>query len=315
MRSLLISTALLMSISACSGSDGNPVSGGTTTGSSGAPPIDSGQQPSANELSAGALKGITLNSDGTITLDNIPFDGSVGTGREKYFAPLGVAAVTGFEEYESQDATPDDNQVKYFAVYRETGNLRVGSVGTGDYEDFGWGGAYAQRTSRPASLRTGAAVYNGNYGGVRITAGLNGTDDVNYVDGDVTIKIDFDHFNPSNGTYGAVEGYVSQRQYFDVTGTPIGVLPTVVLGTGEIDSDGFIQRKSVRHLEGPNPTGAPDLTGPNVPGTAEVGFWHGVIAGNASQEIGGIIILGEPDPDDHPTPGSVREVGVFTAAD
>ncbi|MDF1871479.1 hypothetical protein [Vannielia sp.] len=306
MRPILPAIALLATLAACdAGGDGtNPLTAGPDDEEdSGADPGTSVTSGTTTKRLTGELTGITLNGDGTLTVDNLPFDGPEGTGAELY-RPMGLAVVTGFTAYESGDATAETNQVKYFAVYAEGNHSSAGAVGTGDYVDYGFGGAQYGRDAAvaPDIAREGEAVYNGNYGAVRVVTGSNGPGDLSLVSGDIELQVDFLDFE----TTGAVEGFVTNRTVYDTNGSMLGTLPTIILGTAEINDEGFIDGGQAVTLHN---------SGPNAGEVFESGGWEGAFAGPNSEEIVGVIVISGPASQAVDEDESAQETGVFIATD
>lgn len=278
-------------LAACSSSGTNPLTGpgdepdpGTGTGGLAGTAVFAGE---VNSLSYNA-------ANDTLVINNLPFDGEDGV-----YTNTGIASVQGFGVYESGQTT-EDGQRKYFAVFRQSasGEVSAGAVGTGDYSGFGFGGAALARSTTAVSLpTTGEAVYTGRYGGIRILDdAAGGTGDVEFVEGRVTLDVDFADFD----TTGAVEGFVTNRVYYDVNGARIGTLPTIFLSTASINEDGTI---------GPSTAGTVDSQGDEL----QSGTYEGLFGGATADEIAGVIIITGPE-----TEGAdidVQETGVFTAVD
>ncbi|MBF54369.1 MAG: hypothetical protein CL813_15700, partial [Confluentimicrobium sp.] len=208
------------------------------------------------------------------------------------YLKTGVAAVTGFNVYASQEG-PETGQRRYFAVYRKDTYVEAATVGTGDYFDFGFGGAQYSRTSDSVDLpiNSGEAVYNGRYGGTRVQMASGGTEDITLVEGDATITVDFLDFENRR----AVEGKIENRRYYSVNGDYEGVLPTIFLDTTNFGTDGFIEPGVATTYEG-------DSIEPY-----ETGTYEGVFAGPNGEQITGVIIIEDTNVS--------REIGVFTVTD
>ncbi|MCO6381301.1 hypothetical protein [Oceanicola sp. 502str15] len=325
MRSSLSAIALLAFLSACGGGgDGNPVTGGPVqpgedndSGTDNDSAITTGSDV---QRLAGNVKGVThfppdaTHPNGYIVVDNLPFDGPEGSGLERY-TPMGFALVSGFTAYESGDPTAETNQVKYFAVYGEGAYATAAAVGTGDYQDFGYGGAQYTRNQAGTPVDSGGlgeAVYNGSYAGVRVSNHGNSAGDVSFTTGNATIVVDFLDFE----TTGAIQGSITNRQVFASDGTSNGEdLPVIQLSVAFSDSAGFITNGSAS---------SQDRTGTNAGNTFETGSWEGAFAGPNSEEVVGLIVITGPatetgrDVNGNPDENVVdefraQETGVFIA--
>ena len=301
MRTTIPAIALLATLAACGGASDNPVTEGpagqdddTTT-----PPVTGVTSGDNATRITGELTGITVNG-GTMVVGDLPFDGPEGTGQEEYQL-VGVTGITGFDVYESQDETANTNKVKYFAVYREGAYTTAGAVGTGDFQDFGPGGAqYSRDPGTP--VRVGEATYAGteNYGAVRVHTGNTGTGDVFLVQGDLSLTVDFEDPSPD----GAIVGAVTNRQFYRPDGTSMGSLPVITFAANQIDGDGFILNGSAGSLYD---------SGPNAGQQFESGEWEGAFAGPNAEEIAGVIVITGPASQDDDEEETAQEIGVFTA--
>lgn len=296
-------------LAGCGGGTPNPLNGpaitavATTTTDDATPtvPVTAVTTGTSTIRVTGELTGITFDStNDTITVANLPFDGPDGI-----YTNRGLAVVSGFSVYESADATADTNQRKYFAVFRQGTHSSVSSVGTGDYRDFGWGGAQYTRDGAtvPDVAQQGEAVYTGPYGGVRVETRGNGQGDVSLTTGTATIDVDFLDFD----TTGAVEGTITARSYYDVNGNLLGTLPTIFLATAQIDENGFIDQGTASTVFG--------SASPRAGEVFESGTWEGAFAGPNSEEIAGVIVITGPASQADDEEEQAQEIGVFIAVD
>ncbi len=279
MTRLFSGIAVLALVAACG--DGNPFSiveeGDDTTPGS-AYLTEEGALLSLNNIAYDAT------SD-TLTINNIPFDDP----ENKYKRIQTEAFNNGFAAYES-DPAAGTNEVQYFAVFRrsDSGNSQVAAAGTASYIDFGYGGAGAQRRGpNPTLPSTGIYSYNGEYAAVRTTLDTATGNQVEFVTGDTTMRVDYDDFDDT----GTVGGTIQNRSLYDTTGTQIGTL------------DGFITlQDSTIDFENQtiNVANASEITTTGTRG----GNWKGVFAGPNGEEIAGVLFV---------EGGDVREVGGFVA--
>lgn len=278
-----------------SGDDGTGVdTGGSGTGGSGTTDPSEPEANTTNSKYGGEVNNVTVNeAAGTMTVNNLPYDG------QNYTRKDSVTVLSGFDLYENKQVG-DVGTDKYFAVYRESdsGALQVFAIGTGDYQDEGYGGYAVKRDSANINMPSqGEAVYNGQYAGVRVIYSSNrGQDDVQLTSGDVKMRVDFGDFD----VVGAVDGTVQNRSYYDTDGNMLGVLPTIYMSQTSLSGDGSFSGSAYT-------TDTDNLV-------IDEGNYEGLLAGIDSSEIGGVIILDGPF--DDTAPGlSAYERGVFTAAD
>lgn len=312
MKLIVGAGTIALMLSACTGGDGtNPINGGRTTddttdtNTDDSTGLDTGggstsdpQDPDANNINSkygGEVNSVTVNTTtGQMVVNNLPFDG------QSYTRNNSVSILTGFDLYENQQIG-ETGTSKYFVVYGESasGALKVAAVATGDYVDEGYGGYAITRDSSTVALpSTGEAVYTGNYAGVRtIYESSRGEDDVQLTSGDAVLRVDFGDFD----VVGAVDGYVQNRTYYDTDGTLLGVLPTIILGTSEINGDSSF-------------TGGSATTFDSDSSVIASGSYEGLFAGTDGSEIGGVIILDGPFDETAPDL-SAYERGVFLVAD
>jgi len=233
-------------------------------------------------------------TDDTLTVNNLPFDGSdIDEGAyDKTTATAGS-----YDVYESVGAGQGGDRT-YFAVFRRTSNSQVAAVGTGDYIGFGFGGATAQRLGNTNLPSDGEYTYTGEYAAVRITTADGGTDDVEFVSGDVTMNVDIADFDET----GAVEGIIDDRILYDNTGTQIGTIDGYIsLATAQIDFENEATLSS---------TAIAIENGEEI----AIGNWQAVFTGPDGEEIAGFLVIEGTESDD-PNSDEMRETGVFIAFD
>ncbi len=230
-------------------------------------------------------------ADDVLRVNNLPFDGT-DANSGGYTPMAGADLQNNFTVFES----PVLSERRYFAVFRRTTSSQVLAAGTGDYVNFGYGGAAAHRlnatTDMPAS---GEYVYTGEYAAVRITTLDGGRDDVEYITGAARLSVDIADFDIT----GAVEGVINNRRLFDSFGTYIGDLDDFVsLATAEID---FENQLTLMSTANGYDFDSEDLT---------AGQWQAIFTGPDAEEIAGFVFLegtvatGSDDDE-------VRETGVF----
>jgi len=247
-------------------------------------------------------QGTADTSDDTLRVNNIPFDNSDISGGG--YTASDVVLNNAFDVYESDAANAGTRQ--YYAVFQRATYSEVAAIGTGDYVEFGFGGATAQRLGDENGIpaeRAAFYTFTGDYAAVRVTTNAGGSDDVEYVTGDAELNVDILDFDVS----GAVEGVVDNRELFDVDGNSLGSLNDFVsLATAEIDfSNGDIGSSTA--------IGGQFVV--NDEGVAEVetiteGQWQGFFAGPDGDEVAGFVVL-EGETTALEEPDVVRETGVF----
>ena len=281
----LAALAAALAVGACEGNPFAPADGGPTT----APTVVGGvtlptsetapsaSSPISRTETDGQAKDITYNaSTDKITIDNLPFDGTGVFDRDDVLPTL-VAGPNGFQIYENNN--PDPRRA-YKTIYGQStsGETSVAVVRTGDYQGYGFGGFVYARNGGVTLPTTGQAIYTGNYAGLRVFDGASGLE---YTTADARIEVDFEDFNATD----AVEGTLTNRQYFDQAGTLLGTLPTLVLRTGSISDAGEI-----------GGTAQSQVVVSGVPETFESGQYYAVLSGDPADEMVGIIVVTGQDP-------------------
>jgi hypothetical protein len=250
-----------------------------------------------DDLTMNALRyddqGTADPSDDILIVNNLPFDSTDSSGGG--YTRQGALAGSEFDVYESP-GTGGPSDRRYFAVFRRSALSQTAAVGTGDYEEFGFGGATAQRLQGGSVPNPRAASYTftGDYAAVRVSTISGGTDDVEFVTGDTTLFVDVQDFD----TDGAVEGIVDNRRLYNNKGDFLGTLGDYVsLATASIDFDtAGISQGTASGVEGTN--------------TIASGEWTGIFSGPGGQEIAGIVVLEGSTTSAEPA-DEVRETGTF----
>jgi len=180
-------------------------------------------QAAGGQPGDGFVTDVAYNStDDTFVVDNLGFDGDNTYRRGTAVSSLGPYAV-----YEASAQFPDSvtgtpiNQFTHRAIYgvSTSGNTEFAIVRTGAYSDYGFGGFIYQRSGGVTLPTSGQAFYAGTISGVRDFTGAGGLE---YSQGDIEIAIDFDDFNDTTGTRGdAVQGYVTNREIYDINGNNV----------------------------------------------------------------------------------------------
>jgi hypothetical protein len=323
MRISILATGLVAFLAACtttgenpfdSGSDstddgGGTADGGTDDGSG----IDGGALPPGTaspgptttifrrearnaENGNGFAEGFTYNAaDDTFTVDGLAFDGDNTYARDDVVGSLGPYAV-----YEA-DATVTDtfdgqliDQFNYRALYgvSTSGDTEFAIVRTGAYTGYGFGGFIYQRNTGVTLPENGQAIYRGDYAGLR---DFDGTGGLQYTTGDMEIGIDFGDFNDGDGVYGSV----TNRVIFDQNGNDVtdAVLASInaeysssltslpilgfLVGPGVMDDNGELTGDVLSSFV------ADDGTVINF----ETGNFYAMVAGDAADEIVGIVVV------------------------
>ncbi|MCG6904434.1 MAG: hypothetical protein LJE68_17325 [Rhodobacter sp.] len=243
----------------------------------------------------GNTQSVTYDS-GTdkIMINNLPFDGTGVFDRDNVLPTL-VAGPNGFTIYENNNIT---ERRAYKTIYgaSASGNSSVAITRTGDYQGFGFGGFVYERNGGVTLPSTGQATYTGNYAGVRVFTGTGG---LQYTTANATLIVDFEDFDATD----AVEGTLTNRQYFDQAGNPLGILPTLIFSTGSITDAGEI-----------GGTVSSQVLSGGVLTAFESGEYYAVLSGPGANEMVGVIIVTGDDPNDILDAGpntTVQETGGF----
>ncbi len=235
----------------------------------------------------------------TFTVDNIAFDGEDpytavvdGAGDRFGIGPFSVfeSPATAVDGLTSADIT----QLTYRALYgvAPDGNSSIAIVRTGAYIEYGFGGFLYQREGGVTLPTSGQALYTGedNYGGLRDFAGAGGLE---YVNGDMEVRIDFDDFNEGSG----VIGVVRNRRVFDLAGIDITteILDAFGAGTTELPVARFIIEPGVIDSNG-EIAGEIQSTNPADGEIFESGNYYAILSGENATTVTGIIVMTADDP-------------------
>ncbi len=227
-----------------------------------------------------------------LTINNLPFDGVDGVYVNAGLDP-GSIIIPGFQIYRSQ-TIGESGALQYFAIYGQGNNGFAAAAGTGDYADFGHGGAVIGRDSNTVLLPVGQGelIYTGDYAGIRVyTPG-----DLTFSTGDATLYVDLLDFDVT----GAVLGGITNRREIDQTGADIGALQDIVLNEStNITTDGQILDGTVSVWE---------FVG-GVPQEVRDGTYQAIFTGPDGQEIVGTLIFTGPAV--HGSDIDVQETGTF----
>lgn len=268
------------------------------------------------QVGDGMAQDITYNAaNDTFTVDNLAFDG------DNIYALTTINKFGAFDVYEAAAQYTDPvngsviNQFRHRLIYgiSASKNTQFAIVRTGAYLGYGFGGFIYQRNNSVTLPTTGQAHYEGKTQGIRDFGNSGGLE---FTTGDITIDIDFEDFNATNGLRGdAVRGRISNRRIYDTNGTDItatvltrietennitlSAIPTAtfVISPGVMDDNGEIL--------GAMQSNYIDSQG-NVK-TFETGNYYAIVSGDDAGEIVGIFVLQSTiDPI-----GDVRETGGF----
>lgn len=304
-------------LAACGGSGSNPITGASDDGvvtDPGTDPstvneaflFDTGKFLTANQFTY--TPGATAGS-GSIRINNLPFDGVSSQGGS-YTPRAGVTLPNGFV-FEN---TPGAGEDQYLAVILTsptggTGAL-VGAVATNVYSGFGYGGAYANRTSSglPAT-RPLAYRYNGSYNGIRVIRQVGGGNNgMQLTTGRAEIDIDLQDLD----LVGSIRGFILDRVLYDQNGNaltaPGGIPPIELVLTDIVNANRTTTGGTTRTT--------------NIDGSdAQTGTWTGFLSGPNGEEVVGYLLLDSGGVSDRdPNHGGAgpevigRETGGFIAA-
>ena len=264
----------------------------------------------------------------TFAVDNIAFDGDrpyTAVYRTDNVTKVGIGPFSVFEAPATATDTLTlatvDQLRDYRALYAigPKGDSSIAIVRTGAYIQYGFGGYAYQRNGNVTLPIDGQAVYAGtkNYGGLR---DFSNRGNLEYVQGDMKVTIDFDDFNQGAG----VRGEVTNRQVYNLTG--VQDIPTLINpDPGNITQDildGFstitTELPVLKFLIAP---GVMDANGElrgevfsSAPGgseTYESGNYYAILSGENATTITGVVVVTASDPRYDGT--TVRETAGFFA--
>jgi len=296
------SVAMLLLV-ACGGSE-NPFF--SVDRNDGEDDVDTSPPPTTSneQLLFDAASNLTANSfvyddvTDTIVINNLPFDNVDEDGGE-YAIRAGVTLPDGNVVYESPSGP---GFFDYFAVLVDSpsGLVLAGAVATGNFAGFGYGGAFARRTSSGLAPEQPASyVYTGDYAGIRITDEGGGNDDVQLVSGDLSLEVDLQDLDAG----GSATGFITGRSVVDVDGNALGTLSSLILNVATVDDTNNDMSDGTATIF--------DSTGAEAQG----GTWYGMFAGPAGEEVVGYVIVEGNAADNDLIIGdtgvAVRETGVF----
>lgn len=259
----------------------------------------------------GYAKSITWNTTtDTFTVDNLAFDGDNTYTRDDVVPSLGP-----FRVYENASVFNDSvtgtpiNQYPHKALVGLSTNTNSNGdpvtsfaiVRTGAYYEYGFGGFMYQREGGVVLPNSGQAAFSGNYAGLR---DFNAGGGLEYTTGDMVVNIDFEDFNQGNG----VDGHVSNRRIFDVSGNDITASYLALMGVAELPTLNFTVGPGVMDNNG-EITG--EVTSIHENQVFESGNYYAVLSGEgANMEVVGIIVVSSAHPDSNVQTG-IRETGGF----
>lgn len=264
----------------------------------------------------GFAQGFAYDSvNDTFTVDNIAFDGEgpYTAVRDSSNNRFGIGPFSVFEN----EATVADgltagsiNQMNYRALYGvgPDGNTSIAIVCTGAYIEYGFGGYLYQRNGGVTLPTSGQALYTGsdNYGGLRDFLGQGGLE---YVNGDMEVRIDFNDFNEGAG----VNGLVTNRQIFDLDGNDVtsDILTAFGAGTTQLPVLRFVIEPGVLDSNG-ELTGTVRSNNPSSGDVFEEGNCFAVLSGDDASTITGVVVVTSDSPR-YGNSVTVRETAGFFA--
>lgn len=299
------------------GDDGSPIDSdrGLPPGT-GSPAPDNSifRREGVNDDGGGYVSSVSYNStDDTFTVDGLAFDGDNEYARSQGATTSfgGYAIYEGAETYQDAETGAQIDQYLHRAIYgvSSSGQTEFALVRSGNYAGFGFGGFIYQRNGSvtlPAP-ETGQATYTGGYAGVRVFDGRSGLE---YVQGDMTVSIDFEDFNNS----GAVGGQISNRRIFDIDGNDITGDVTTILGSGtNLPVLSLVVQPNVLDANG-EITGGMISYDPRNGDDYEEGTYYAVLSDGAdndldAEELVGIVVVTSEDPRNADI--TVQETGGF----
>ena len=273
------------------------------------------RESTGDENGNGYAESVSYDADtDTFTVDNLAFDGEGpytavrdGAGNRFGIGPFSVfespaTAVDGL-------TSADISQLSYRALYgiAPDGNSSIAIIRTGAYIQYGFGGYIFQRDGGVTLPTSGQALYTGqdNYGGLRDFEGQGGLE---YVNGDMEVRIDFNDFNEGSG----VIGVVSNRRVYDLNGVDVtnDILNAFDAGTTELPVARFIIEPGVINSNG-EIAGKIQSDHPSSGDALEEGNYYAVLSGDNANTVTGIVVMTASDP--RAANVTVRETAGFFA--
>ncbi|MGB7316943.1 MAG: hypothetical protein WBC85_03160 [Planktotalea sp.] len=263
------------------------------------------REASSSEYGNGYAESVTYNgANDTFTVDNLAFDGEDpytavyidvdGDGTPDRFR---VGSLSAFESPATAVdglTSADITQLTYRALYGVSpdGNSSLAIIRTGAYIEYGFGGFVYQRQGGVTLPTSGQALYTGqnNYGGLRDFSGQGGLE---YVNGDMEVRIDFDDFNEGSG----VIGVVRNRRVFNLDGIDVtnDILDAFGAGTTQLPVARFVIQPGVIDSNG-EIVGTIQSTNPFNGNVFEEGNYYAILSGDNATTVTGIIVMTADDP-------------------
>lgn len=215
------------------------------------------------------------NSDDTLIVNNLPFDGP--DGQYNRVAGTTTTNANGIERgaFESLQ-TPTTGVVKHYAVFMRSDHVEATAAAGRDWGDFGYAGANINRDSFNIPGGVGEYEYTGIYSGVRTFDEGGGLEIVN---GDVTLNLDVLDFDPDGNIQGAIVGAIDNRVRVGPTPTGGGALPDVSLVLVQFDNTTGVWEAGEVVTYDPNGD------------ERDRGFHDGMIAGPNGEEMAGYLVM------------------------
>lgn len=245
----------------------------------------------------------------TFHVNNLAFDGDNNYTRVGFqfdrtpIKPAGVLGEFGVYEAVSQVIDPVTGDpipnLQYSALrgVSTSGQSQFAIVRSGSFVDYGFGGFVLARNGSVSLPTTGGATYSGAYAAIRDFQGRGGLE---YVDGTMTMAIDFEDFDQGAGVVGTIRNrqiYDSAGQNItddfltgltDTSGLPQIALPVLefYLGPGTMDKNGEMEGRVNSQFD----TDTGGLT------EYEDGKYYAILAGDNASEVVGIVVVTSDDP-------------------
>ncbi len=246
-------------------------------------------QSSEDDGSGGHARNFSYDAENDeLTIRGLAFDGDDVYERNTRIGSIGGYAIYEADTTVSDDITGDDvTQIsRYRAVVGMSPNTANGRprssfaiVRTGGYVGYGFGGFVYQREGSVVIPTDGQAVFNGNYGGMRV---FDGTTGINYTRADAQVSIDFEGFG-EGPTVGLT---ITNREAFDENGDIVTDIEMpnfyrVIASDVTMDANGEVTGTVINAIDGE---------------TYEEGTYYAIMAGDATDpndggEIVGVLVL------------------------
>lgn len=278
MRQVIGLVSVLAMAAGCTATTGGGIGGGGGGGGTTGSASCSGKNTCVGEVNSVSYDAV----NDTLTLNNL-----VGVAGNNVYSRAPTLDRNGFRAYQNNSGFNS-----YVAFYNESasGKTYAGAVGTGDYANYGYGGAFYGAKGAVSLPTSGVAVYTGNYAAIRVYEANTLGQNYGFADGVAQVSVDFNDFDVGGG----IDSVIFGRNAYDSNGNALGALPALSGTTTTVT--------------GGNSKFTTAVTEINPGGSAGTGTLEGIFGGANGDEIAGVVILTGQDA---LSTTNVMERGVF----